>query len=89
MAKPERQKVTLTLPAEVVRGYRLEAARRGVHDQTVVEEALREHLGIDALERLRAAFAHLRLEPEEAERLAVEEVRAARREGAVGGAESP
>lgn len=80
MAKIERQKVTLNLPSEVVRGYRLEAARRGVHDQAVVEEALREHLGIGARERLQAAFAHLNLGPEEAECLAVEETRASRRE---------
>ncbi len=84
MAKTDRQKVTLNLPAEVVRGYRLEAARRGVHDQTVVEEALREYLGIGALEKLQEAFAHLELSPEEAERLAVKEVKAVRRERAQG-----
>ncbi len=80
MADAEREKDTLNLPKDVVRGYRLEAARRGVHDQTVVEEALREHLGLGALERLQAAFAHLNLTPEEAERLAVDETRAGRRE---------
>ncbi|MDQ3459048.1 MAG: hypothetical protein M3498_07090 [Deinococcota bacterium] len=53
-----------------------------MHDQTVVEEVLRDYLGIDALQRLQASFAHLNLSLEETERLAVAEARAVRREGA-------
>lgn len=45
-------KVTLSLDAEVVRAYRIAAARRGLRDQQVVEEALRNHLGVGALEAL-------------------------------------
>lgn len=45
-------KVTLSLDAEVVRAYRIAAARRGLRDQQVVEEALRNQLGVGALEAL-------------------------------------
>lgn len=79
-AGERKQKVTLTLPAEVVRAYRMAAAREGVRDSQVVEEALREHLGIGALEVLQDKLAALGLSEDEAEEVAVAEVCAYRRE---------
>jgi hypothetical protein len=79
MTSPTRQKVTLNLPSDVVRAYRLAAVRQGVQDQAIIELALREYLGLDALKRLQASFAHLQLGEDEADRLAVEAVRETRR----------
>ena len=75
-----KQKITLNLPNDVVRAYRLAAVRQGVQDQTLIEQALREYLGLDALKRLQASFAHLEMTEDEADRLAVEAVRETRRE---------
>ena len=47
-----RIKITLSLPAEVVRAYRINAARQGKRDNSVIEEALRAHLGLGLLEEL-------------------------------------
>ena len=47
-----RVKVTLSLPADIVRAYRINAARQGKRDNSVVEEALRAHFGIGLLEEL-------------------------------------
>lgn len=80
MVNPPKQKVTLNLPSEVVRAYRLAAVRQGVADQTLIETALREYLGLNALKDLQAAFAHLELSPDEADQLAVLTVRATRRD---------
>ena len=46
------------------------------------DRARREHPGLDALARLRAAFAHLELGEDEADRLSLEIVRETRRERA-------
>lgn len=51
-AEPEKIKVTLTLDAEVVRAYRMAAARKGLRDNQVVEEALRNQLGVGSLDAL-------------------------------------
>ena len=80
MTTPTKQKVTLNLPSDVVKAYRLAAVRQGVQDQTIIEQALREYLGLDALKRLQASFAHLELSEEDASSLAVELVRETRRE---------
>jgi hypothetical protein len=74
MASPSKQKVTLNLPYDVVRAYRLAAIRQGVPDQTIIVEAVREYLGLNALTRLQNAFAHLNLSEEDADQLAVEAV---------------
>ena len=79
MANSPKQKVTLNLPSEVVRAYRLAAVRQGVADQALIETALREYLGLNALKDLQTAFAHLELSPDEADQLAVSSVRATRR----------
>jgi hypothetical protein len=73
-----KQKVTLNLPNDVIRAYRLAAVRKGVPDQTIIEQAVREYLGLNALTRLQNAFAHLELS--EADQLAVETVRETRAE---------
>ena len=82
MVNSLKQKVTLNLPSEVVRAYRLAAVRQGVADQALVETALREYLGLNALKDLQAAFTHLELSPDEADQLAVSSVREARRDRA-------
>ena len=82
MVNSPKQKVTLNLPSEVVRAYRLAAVRQGVADQALIEAALREYLGLNALKDLQAAFSHLELAPIEADQLAVVSVRATRRDRA-------
>ncbi len=82
MASPTKQKITLNLPNDVVRAYRLAAVRQGVQDQTLIEQALREYLGLDALKSLQASFAHLELREDETDQLAVKAVRETRRERA-------
>jgi type III secretion system FlhB-like substrate exporter len=79
MTSPSKQKVTLNLPNDVVRAYRLAAVRQGVSDQTIIERAVREYLGLNALERLQKAFAHLELNETQADQLAVEVVRETRK----------
>ncbi len=78
MVLNEKQKVTLNLSSDVVKGYRLAAIRQGLQDQAIVEEALREYLGLNALKRLQNSFAHLNLNEDEADQLAVEAVRETR-----------
>ena len=84
MTLASTQKVTFNLPSELVRAYRLSAVRQGLADQELIEQALREFLGLTALERLQGAFAHLELTEDAADRLAVEAVREVRRERASG-----
>ena len=57
MVNSPKQKVTLNLPSEVVRAYRLAAVRQGVADQALIETALREYLGLNALKDLQTAVA--------------------------------
>ncbi len=73
--KMARTKATVYLDPEVLRATRVKAARTGKRDSDVVEEALREHLGFAVLDRVRARST---LSPEEAERLAYEELHALR-----------
>jgi hypothetical protein len=80
MTTATKQKVTLNLPNDVIRAYRLAAVRKGVPDQTIIEQAVREYLGLNALTRLQNAFAHLNLSEDEADQLAVETVRETRAE---------
>jgi hypothetical protein len=72
-----RAKATVYLDPEVLRATRVAAARRGKRDSDVVEEALREHLGLGAIERIRAKSG---LDSEEAMKVALEELHALRRE---------
>jgi len=69
-------RTTLTIDEDVLRAVRVRAARSGVRDSQVIEEALRRHLGLDLLEDL---WGRNRLSEAEAERLAVEAQHATRR----------
>lgn len=80
MVASPKQKVTLNLASDVVRAYRLAAVRQGMTDQSLIETALREYLGLNALKDLQASFSHLELTDDEADRLAVATVRTTRRE---------
>lgn len=72
-----RAKTTVYLDPDVLRATRIRAARTGKRDSDVVEEALREYLGLAVIDRIRARSS---LTPEEAEALANEEVHAVRRD---------
>ena len=72
-----KERLTVYLSPEVARVLRVSAARRGIKDSEAVEEAIKEHLGLAALER--AAERNLDLTEDEAMELAVREQHAARR----------
>ncbi len=46
-----KEKLTIYLSSEIARSMRVSAARRGIKDSDLVEEALAEWLGIAAFER--------------------------------------
>ncbi len=71
-----RAKTTVYLDPNVLRATRIRAARTGKRDPDVVEEALREYLGLAVIDRVRA---HSELSADEAMALANEEVHAARK----------
>ena len=48
-------RTTLTIDPEVLRAVKVRAARLGMGDSDVIEEALRRDLGLDLLDRLWAA----------------------------------
>jgi hypothetical protein len=72
-----RAKATVYLDPDVLRAMRVHAARKGKRDSDVVEEALREYLGLAAIDRIRSRSD---LDEDEAMRLAYEELHAMRRE---------
>jgi hypothetical protein len=72
-----RTKATVYLDPEVLRATRVRAARTGKRDSDVVEEALREYLGLAVVDRIRARFD---LDEKEAMRIANEELHAMRRQ---------
>ena len=69
-----RTKTTVYLDPDVLRAARILAARSGKRDSDIVEEALRDYLGLAVAERVRA---RAQLAPEEAEKLAYDELHAA------------
>ena len=71
-----RTKATVYLDPEVLRATRIRAARTGKKDSDVVEEALREYLGLAVVDRVRARSD---LTGDEAMALAYEELHAERR----------
>lgn len=72
------RKISLPLDEELIRGARQQdQSATAKSDVDVVEEALAVYLGLSALDASRAEGT---LDPDEADRLAVEEVRASRRE---------
>lgn len=71
------RKVNLPLDEDLVRRARQQdQAAAGKSDTEVVEDALAVYLGLTALDEARAQGT---LDPDEADRIAVEEVRAVRR----------
>ncbi len=70
-------KTTIYVDEDVMRAIRVSAARRGRRDSEVVEEALRSYTTLDLFRRIAERND---LDPDEADRIAVEEVRAVRRE---------
>ena len=71
-----RSKATIYLDPDVLRAMRIRAARTGKLDSDVVEEALREYLGLAAVDRVRARSD---LTGDEAMALAYDELRAERK----------
>lgn len=71
-----RAKATVYLDPDVLRAARIRAARTGKRDSDVVEEALREYLGLAVVDRIRSRSD---LDPDAAMALAYDELRKARR----------
>jgi hypothetical protein len=72
-----RSKATVYLDPEVLRAARVHAARTGRRDSDVVEDALREYLGLGLLQRI---WEKADLSEEEATKLAYDELHAMRAE---------
>ncbi len=68
-AEMAKERHTVYLDPQVARALRVSAARRGMKDSEVVEEALRDKLLFTALERISAAAT---MDEDEALALAVE-----------------
>lgn len=73
-----KERLTVYLTPDVARALRVAAARRGIKDSEVVEEALRDKLLFTAFERSWARNSDLT--PEQAMELAVQVQHEARRE---------
>lgn len=71
-----RKKTTLSLDGDVLRAVKIAAAREDKAEYQVVEDALREHLGLGLLERIRAEAS---MTETEAMKLAIAETHAVRR----------
>jgi len=71
-----RTKTTVYLEPEVLRATRIRAARTGQRDSQVVEDALRQFLGLSVVDEIRAKAD---LDEEAALELAYDELHAARR----------
>ncbi len=72
-----KERLTVYLDPEVARALRVSAARRGMKDSDLVQDAVREHLGLATLER--SAGLNLDLTPDKALELVVREQHAGRR----------
>ncbi len=72
-----RSKTTVYLDPEVLRATRVRAARTGKRDSDVVEEALRDYLGLSVVDDIRS---NANLDEDQAMKLAYEELHAVRRE---------
>jgi len=71
-----KTRTTLTIDEEVLRAVKMRAARTGKGDSEVIEEALRESLGLNLLERL---WTRNDLSEDDAMELALEAQQEARR----------
>jgi hypothetical protein len=76
MAAVARTKTTVYLDPSVLRATRIRAARTGKRDSDVVEEALREYLGLAVIDRVRARS---NLSEDEAMTLAYDELHKSRK----------
>lgn len=74
-----RRKTTVSIEESLLRAAKVAAAREGKPDYVIFEEALRQRLGFDLLDRLRAGFADLKLSEEEAMEIAVRESKVVRK----------
>ena len=72
-----KTRTTLTIDDDVLRAVKVRAARTGKGDSEVIEEALRQHLGLDLLDRL---WARNDLTEQQAMDLAIEAQHATRRQ---------
>lgn len=70
-----KTRTTLSLETDVIRATRIAAARSGKRDSEVVEEALRNYLGLDVVDRIRERS---NLSADEAAAVANAEVHASR-----------
>lgn len=70
-----KTRTTLTIDAEVLRAVKLRAARTGKGDSEVIEDAVRNALGLDLLDKI---WAKADMEPEAAMDLALEAQREVR-----------
>jgi len=70
-----KRKTTIYVDEDLLRGAKVLAARSGKKDYEVLEDALRSHLGLEVLDRVRT---RANLDAEEALRLAYEAVDASR-----------
>jgi len=74
-----KAKTTVYLDADVLRSARVFAARKDMKDSEVVEQALRQYLGMDLLDRIWLQGPSI--DDDDALALATNEVRAHRRGG--------
>ncbi|MDX6651278.1 MAG: hypothetical protein QOJ38_59 [Solirubrobacterales bacterium] len=72
-----KKRLTVYLDPEIARAARVRAARTDKRDSQVIEDALRAHLGMAALDEAQALST---LSPEDAMSLASSELHAMRRE---------
>lgn len=70
-----KTRTTLTIDEQVLRAVRVRAARTGMGDSEVIEQAVRKDLGFDLLDRL---WSRADLDEDEAMALAVEAQHATR-----------
>ena len=77
LSEMARSKTTVCLDPEVLRATRVRAARTGMRVSDVIEEALREYVGLALLQRIREKAD---LTDEEARELANDELHAMRAE---------
>jgi hypothetical protein len=70
-----KRKTTIYVDEEILRAARVAAARSGKRDSQIVEEALREYLGLGVVNRV---WSRSRLSEDDALALAYEELHASR-----------
>lgn len=71
-----KRRMTVYLDEEVLREAKVQAARKGQKDSELIEEAVRNYLGLDVLDEV---WARSDLDEDEALKLAYEAVESARR----------